>query len=105
MSAWILLFIAILLEVIATVQLKLSEGFTRTDHAVSTVILFALSFLFAAFAFKKIDISLAYSLWTGLGTVGIVTAGVLYFNEPSSMIKMFFVGLILIGAIGLNYYS
>lgn len=103
--AWLFLAAAILLEVFATVQLKLSDGFTRFDSSVSTVVLFGLSFFCAALAFKKIDISLAYALWSGLGTVGIIGVGILYFDEPSSLVKLGFVSLILIGVIGLNYYS
>lgn len=103
--AWLLLFVAIALEVCATIQLKLSQGFTKFDYSVSTVILFLLSFLFAAFAFKKIDLSLGYSLWSGIGTIGIVASGILYFNEPSSLIKLGFASLIVIGVIGLNYVS
>ncbi|MDD9898999.1 MAG: multidrug efflux SMR transporter [Candidatus Melainabacteria bacterium] len=103
--SWFLLFSAIALEVLATVQLKLSDGFTKFDYSFNTVVLFLLSFACAAFAFKKIDLSLAYALWSGLGTVGIIAVGILYFDEPSSLMKMFFTGLIIVGAIGLNYYS
>lgn len=103
--SWFLLFSAILLELLATIQLKLSQGFTRLDHSLGTVLLLVLSLICAAFAFKKIDISLAYALWSGLGTVGIVAIGIFYFNEPSSIIRIFFACLIVIGVIGMNYYS
>lgn len=105
MSAWLILFVAIALEVMATIQLKLSNGFSDVNHSVNTVILFALSFIFAAFAFKKIDLSLAYALWSGFGTIGIIGAGILFFDEPSNLIKLGFASLIVIGVIGLNYCS
>jgi len=103
--AWLLLFAAIILEVFATVQMKLSDGFTKTDASVSTVALFILSFLCASFAFKKIDLGLAYALWSGLGTVGIIAAGILFFDEPSNLMKIGFTTLIVIGVIGLNFTS
>lgn len=103
--AWLFLAIAILLEVCATIQLKLSNGFTKFDSSLSTILLFALSFAAAAMAFKKIDLSLAYAIWSGLGTVGIIVTGILYFNEPSNLSKLAFAGLIIIGVIGLNYSS
>lgn len=103
--AWLFLTAAILLEVFASIQLKLSDGFTKLDYSLSTVILFALSFVFAAVAFKKIDLSLGYSLWSGLGTLGIIAVGIFYFNEPSSLSKLAFAGLIIIGVVGLNFYS
>jgi len=102
--AWLLLFTAIILEVFATVQMKLSEGFTKTDATISTVALFILSFFCASVAFKKIDL-LAYALWSGLGTVGIIAAGILFFDEPSNLMKIGFTTLIVIGVIGLNFTS
>lgn len=103
--AWLLLFSAIVLEVLAMVQLKLSDGFIKTNYSIATVILFVLSFVCASFAFKKIDIGFAYALWSGLGTVGIVCAGFFYFNETASLMKLSCILLIVIGVIGLNFSS
>lgn len=103
--AWALLLLAIAFEIIATIQLKLSDGFTKIDSSVYTSILFVLSFVCAAFAFKKIDIGIGYAMWSGLGTVGIIGAGILLFDEPSSLMKISCVALILIGVIGLNLVS
>lgn len=100
--SWAFLLLAIAFEVFATIQLKLSDGFTKLDSSVYTSILFVLSFVFAAFAFKKIDISIGYAMWSGLGTVGIIGAGILFFDEPSNLLKISCVALILIGVIGLN---
>jgi multidrug transporter EmrE-like cation transporter len=85
--------------------MKLSEGFTKTDATISTVALFILSFFCASLAFKKIDLGLAYALWSGLGTVGIIAAGILFFDEPSNLMKIGFTALIVIGVIGLNFTS
>ncbi len=103
--AWLLLFSAIVLEVLAMVQLKLSEGFTKSEFSFGTIFLFILSFICATFAFKKIDIGLAYALWSGLGTVGIVCAGFFYFNETANLLKLSCMLLIVIGIIGLNLSS
>jgi small multidrug resistance pump len=103
--AWFFLTAAILLEVFASIQLKLSDGFTKLDSSVGTVLLFTLSFVFAAVAFKKIDLSLGYSLWSGLGTLGIIAVGIFYFDEPSSLSKLAFAGLIIVGVVGLNLNS
>ncbi len=103
--AWLLLFAAVLFEVFAMVQLKLSDGLAKVDSSITTVLLFALSFICASFALKRIDMGVAYSLWAGLSTVGIVIAGIFYFGESSNLLKMGFAGLILIGIIGLNMNS
>ncbi|MCE2929450.1 MAG: multidrug efflux SMR transporter [Candidatus Caenarcaniphilales bacterium] len=103
--AWLFLFAAIILEIVASIQLKLSEGFTKVDYSIYTVILFVLSFICAAVAFKKIDLSLAYAMWSGLGTVGIVAAGIFLFDEPSSVPQLACTALIVLGVVGLNIYS
>lgn len=103
--AWLLLFAAIFFEIVATIQLKLSDGLARWDSSISTMLFFGLSFLCASFALKKIDMGLAYSLWAGLSTVGVITAGILYFGESSNLIKIGFASLIMIGIIGLNLNS
>ena len=103
--AWILLFFAIVLEVLAMIQLKLSEGFLKPSYSIATAVLFTLSFICATFAFKKIDLSLAYALWSGLGTVGIVCAGFFYFNETANLMKLSCILLIVVGIIGLNLSS
>lgn len=103
--AWLLLFIAIVLEVAAMVQLKLSEGFLKPNYSFWTIVFFVLSFVCATYAFKKIDLSLAYSLWSGIGTIGIVCAGFFYFNETANLLKLSCILLIVIGIIGLNLVS
>ena len=100
--AWLMLGFAIMLEIVAMVQLKLSEGFHKPEYSISTISLFILSFICASFAFKKIDLSFAYALWSGLGTVGIVCAGFLYFNETANLMKLSCILLIVVGIIGLN---
>lgn len=103
--AWLFLSAAILLEVFATINLKLSDGLTKIDSTIATVGLFALSFLCAAYAIKYIDVGLAYALWSGLGTVAVVAIGIMYFNEPSSIFKTLCIAMILLGVVGLNIHS
>ncbi len=102
MLAWLLLFAAIAFEVAAMAQMKLSNGFTKVDCSILTIVFFVFSFAAAAYAFKRIDLSLAYSLWSGIGTIGIAAVGILMFNEPSNLPKFLFSALILVGVIGLN---
>ncbi len=103
--AWAMLLLAVGFEISAAIQLKFSNGFTKMDSSVYTVILFALSFTCAAIAFKKIDLGLGYALWSSLGTVGIIAAGILLFDEPANLFKIGCVSLILVGVIGLKIYS
>lgn len=101
--SWIYLGIAIILEVMGTTCMKLSNGFTETVPSIMMFILYGLSFYLMALALKSIDVSIAYAIWAGMGTVLVVTVGILWFKEPVTVLKIISVGLIVIGIVGLNY--
>lgn len=63
---------------------------------------YALSIVAFAFAIKKIDVGMAYALWSGLATAAVATIGIFYFNEPTSAVKLMSIALIIIGVVGLN---
>ena len=64
----VLLIRATLLEVSGTDSMKLSEGFSRMVSSVLLFFFYAMSFILLVFALKRIEISIAYSVWSGLGT-------------------------------------
>ncbi len=99
---WLLLGLAIVLDVIGTVALKLSEGCTQPGPTLTMVGCFFLSLIALAGAVKAIDMSLAYALWAGAGTAVTVVLGILLFNEHVSALKVASVVLIILGIVGLN---
>lgn len=101
-SGWFYLAIAIILEVAGTFYLKLSDGFTDLTYGITSLVLYCLCFLFFAPALKKLPMGVMYAIWSGAGIVGIAVLGYFYFEQALSFIQMGFLGLILIGAIGLN---
>ncbi len=82
--------------------MKLSAGFARLGPSLLIFIFYAMSFAALTFALKGIDVSLADAIWSGIGTALITIIGVLYFQEPLTLLKTISVGLIVIGVIGLN---
>ena len=102
MIHWLFLAAAILLEVAGTVFMKLSEGFTRLLPSIMLFVFYAASFTALTFSLKKIDLSIAYTVWAGVGTALIALVGILYFREPVSMMKSVSICLIIIGVAGLN---
>ncbi len=96
------LVLAIVFEAGWAISMKLSHGFTRVGPAAATVVLYLASVVFLSLAAKKLDLGLAYAIWAGAGVVLIATAGVVYFKEPVSMLKVVSVGLIAAGIVGLN---
>ena len=103
--AWFLLVVAGLVEVAWTYFLTASKGFTKPGP---TVIFFALSifsFLLLAQAVKTLPIGTAYAVWTGIGTVGAVIVGILFFNEPRDLSRLLCIALIIAGIAGLKILS
>lgn len=102
MQSWLYLICAIVFEVAGTSSMKLSEGFTRLVPSVLIFVFYAISFVALTLALKKIDVSIAYAIWSGIGTILIAVIGFIYFNEPVTAVKMASIGLIIAGVVGLN---
>ncbi|MCL7411708.1 MAG: multidrug efflux SMR transporter [Methanosarcinaceae archaeon] len=96
---------AIIFEVSGTTFMKLSESFTKTLPSILMVVFYVLSFGLLTLALKKIDVSIAYAIWAGMGTVFIATVGILWFKEPVSVLKIISLGLVIIGVVGLHLSS
>jgi small multidrug resistance pump len=96
------LLLAILAEVTGTTCVKLSEGFTRLLPSALILVFYGLSLGFLGLALKKVDLSLAYAIWSGLGIAFIASVGVLWFREPVTAVKVVSLGLIVVGVAGLN---
>jgi small multidrug resistance pump len=102
MLYWLYLLIAILTEVVGTTMMKLSQGLTKLMPAVLMFVMYAISFVFMALALKKIEVSTAYAIWSGLGTALIATIGILVFRESFSLPKLAGIVLIIGGVVLLN---
>jgi small multidrug resistance pump len=100
--SWFFLVLAIVLEVSGTTSMKLSQGFTKMLPSVLMLLLYGLSLGALTLALKRVDVSVAYAVWSGLGTALIATVGILWFKEPLNTLKVVSLMLIIIGVIGLN---
>ena len=102
MEHWLYLLIAILFEVSGTLCMKLSQGFTKTVPSVLIFVFYGLCFVAFTYAIKKIDLSIAYAVWSGLGMVLITAASAMYFREQVGLMRLLCIALILLGVIGLK---
>jgi small multidrug resistance pump len=102
MQSWFLLIAAIAAEVGGTTCLKLSDGFSRLAPSVGVVLLYPLSFVFLASVLKHMDVSVAYAIWSGLGTALVAAIGILLLDEPLSGARLASLGLIILGVVGLQ---
>lgn len=102
---WFYLLIAGLFEISWAVGLKFSHGFTKITPSVITIICMVLSFYFLALALKNLPLGTAYAIWTGIGTIGTVIFGILFFKEPVSAVRLVCIMLIISGITGLKLIS
>ncbi|ABA73409.1 MULTISPECIES: quaternary ammonium compound efflux SMR transporter SugE [Pseudomonas] len=100
--SWIILFFAGLFEVGWAVGLKYTDGFTRPLPTVLTVAAMAVSLGLLGLAMKELPLGTAYAIWTGVGAVGTVIAGIILFGESMALIRLASVALIVAGLIGLK---
>lgn len=100
--AWFLLLIAGLLEVGWSVGLKFTDGFSRPIPTALTVISMVASVVLLGLAVKTLPLGTAYAIWTGIGTVGAVTLGIVLFGEPATAARLACIGLIIAGIAGLK---
>lgn len=99
---WICLFIAGLCEMSFVITMKLSSGFKKPLFVVLTFIFMSISFFLLSVALKTIPIGTGYAVWTGIGAVGSVIAGMFLFKEKKSLVKILFISMIIIGVVGLK---
>ncbi|MEZ0219210.1 quaternary ammonium compound efflux SMR transporter SugE [Tardiphaga sp. 1201_B9_N1_1] len=103
--AWLLLFVAGLLEVGWAVGLKYTEGFTRLVPSVLTLISMTASVGMLALALKELPMGTAYAVWTGIGAVGTAALGMYLFGDPATVARITCIGLIVAGIAGLKLVS
>src|SRR3954447_5245057 len=102
MHPLLLLPLAIACELVGTTALKLSDGFTRWLPAVFVVLGYAGSFLFLSQTLKEFPISLAYAIWSGVGTAGTVLIGLKLFDETLDPLRVGGIVLVILGVIAMN---
>lgn len=102
---WIILIIAGLFEVGFTTCLKLSNNFSNLKWTIAFAISISLSFFFLNKATQTLPMGTAYAVWTGIGAVGTVIVGILYFNEPANFWRIFFIATLIASILGLKFFA
>ncbi|AZC19986.1 quaternary ammonium compound efflux SMR transporter SugE [Pseudomonas sp. CMR5c] len=100
--SWIILFFAGLFEVGWAVGLKYTDGFSRPLPTALTILAMAISLGLLGLAVKELPLGTAYAIWTGVGAVGTVIAGIILFGESMALVRLVSVALIILGLVGLK---
>jgi integral membrane protein len=102
---WIILILAGLMEVGFTFCLGKTKTATGNDLVgwwIGFLVALTLSMFLMAKAAEKIPIGTVYPVWTGIGAVGAVLIGIIFFNEPATFWRMFFITTLICSIIGLK---
>ncbi|ENX21987.1 hypothetical protein F892_01227 [Acinetobacter vivianii] len=105
MKNWIILFIAIIAEVIATSALKSSEGFTKPLASIVVVLGYVIAFYCLSLTLKTIPVGIAYAIWSGVGIVLITTVAWFVFDQKLDVWGIVGIALIISGVLILNLLS
>jgi quaternary ammonium compound-resistance protein SugE len=100
--AWLTLLIAGVFETGWAIGLKYTDGFTRVWPTAATAIALVASMVLLGMAVRSLPVGTAYAVWTGIGTVGTATLGVVLLNEPVTPLRVLCIALIVAGIVGLK---
>jgi small multidrug resistance pump len=93
---------AIILEIGGTTSLKLSDGLTRLGPTGAVVVCYMASFALLSLALRGMDLSIAYAVWSGVGTAIVAAVGIVWFGESAGVWKLLSLALIVLGVAGLH---
>jgi small multidrug resistance pump len=99
---WLFLSTAILFEVAGITAMKLSRGFTEPVPSLAVLVFYVLSAAAVILALKRLDLSVTYAVWSGVGTALAALIGVVYFREPLTALKLASLALVVLGVAGLS---
>jgi|UniRef100_UPI004049F062 quaternary ammonium compound-resistance protein SugE len=105
MNSWLILIVAAIFEIVWAVGLKSTHGFTKLWPSVGVIAAMATSMWLLALAARGLPIGTAYAVWTGIGAVGTTIAGILWFNESASAMRLICIVLIIAGITGLKFFE
>jgi len=102
---WIYLAATGLLDVAWALSVKKADGFTNTFWTAISLLVLAGFVYVVGKALQVIPVGTAYAVWTGIGAAGTVIAGIVFFSEPASIVRLFFIVVIVAGIVGLKITS
>lgn len=102
-NSWFILLAAGVFEVAWALSLKLSHGYTKLMPTLATIPLALASTALLAMSMRAIPMSVAYMVWAGLGAMGTVIIGMMYFGEQVTLGRLLCIALIVAGVVGLKF--
>jgi small multidrug resistance pump len=102
---WFLLSLGILFEIIALVFMKKSDGFTKLYPILFVFLFYSMALGCLILVIRRMDTSVAYAIWASAGIFLMALVGIIWLNEPVTIIKVVSMLLIILGVIGLEFFD
>jgi len=100
--AWVLVIVGGLFETVFAVCLKVSDGFSRLWPTVGFVVSVAISMGLLGLGLRELPVGTAYAVWTGIGAAGTAVVGMLFLDDPATLLRISAILLIVGGVVMLN---
>lgn len=100
--SWIVLVISGVLEAVWATAMGKSEGFSRLSPSVVFAVALVASMAGLAYAMRDLPVGTAYAVWVGIGAVLTVVYAMATGDEPTSLLKVVFLTVIISGVVGLK---
>ncbi|UZE25927.1 multidrug efflux SMR transporter [Pseudomonas sp. B21-056] len=103
--AWFYLILGGIFEVGFTTCMRYTEGFKNIPWTLAFLVCIGLSMFFLEFAARTIPLGTAYAIWTGIGALGTVAIGMIWFGEPSTTVRILLILGVVACIVGLKITS
>lgn len=100
--AWLYFVASGIIDIIWALSMKKAEGFTNPVWSLVSLALLGTFVYLLTKALHVLPVGTAYAVWTGIGAAGTVIAGVVFYAEPATVLRLFFIAVVAVGIIGLN---
>jgi small multidrug resistance pump len=102
--SWVLLVVAIATEVVGTLALRASNGFTQALPDIITTVAYLVSIVLLAIVLKSLPVGIVYAIWSAVGIALVAILGKVIFGDPVPPLAM--IGMVLIvGGVALVGFS
>ena len=99
---WVYLALAIGFEIAGTTCMKLSDGFAHLKYALLMGFFYLGCFIFLTLTVKRMEVSTAYAIWSGIGVALLSLIGLFFFKESFGAMKLFGLAAIIVGVVALR---
>lgn len=101
-TAWLVLVLAGLVEITWAFGLKYTGHWTRLGPSVFVLVAYLVGLYLLSVPMQVLPAGTAYSVWVGIGTIGVTVLGIVLLGESASLPRLACLGLILLGVVGLR---